>query len=240
MANQDVLTRTLVDLADTLVEDFDVVDLLTLLTDRCLEAFDVQAAGLLIAAPMGADLRVVASSSPIMRNLELYELQSSDGPCIDCYRTGDPVINQSLSAAAERWPKFTPAALAAGFGSVSAIPMRLRGNTIGALNLFRIDDSPLGHDELSAARAFADVATIAVFQHQAATDAQTVNTQLNHALNSRVTIEQAKGMLAERAGIDVEEAFRWLRGHARNNNLRLASVAQDLLDGTLSHESLTS
>ena len=235
MADQEVLTRTLVELADTLVDDFDVVDLLTLLTDRCLEAFDVQAAGLMLAAPMGGDLRVMASSSATMRDLELYEVQASDGPCIDCYRTGEPVVNQDLASAAERWPQFTPAAVAAGFGSVSAMPMRLRGTTIGALNLFRTDSSPLADADVSAARAFADVATIAILQHQASIDARTVNTQLNNALNSRVIIEQAKGMLAERAAIDVDEAFGWLRGHARRHNLRLAALAQDLLDGKVTH-----
>ena len=238
MAEQDVVTRTLVELADTLVADFDVVDLMSLLTDRCLDAFDVQAAGLMLAAPMGGELRVMASSSATMRDLELYELQNSDGPCIDAYRTGEPVLSQDLATAAQRWPRFTPAAVAAGFRSVSAIPMRLRGTTIGALNLFRTDSSPLGDADVSAAQAFADVATIAILQHQASLDARTVNTQLNHALNSRVLIEQAKGMLAERAAIDVDEAFRWLRGHARRHNLRLAALAQDFLDGTVTHGSI--
>ncbi len=238
MPDQDVLTRTLVELADTLVEDFDIVDLLTLLTDRCLEAFEVPAAGLMLAAPMGGDLRVMASSSAEMRKLELHEIQASDGPCIECYRTGEPVLNEDLATAAARWPQFTPAAVAAGFGSVSAIPMRLRDTTIGALNLFHAGREALADADVSAARAFADVATIVVLSHQAAIDARTVNTQLNHALNSRVIIEQAKGMLAERAAIDVEEAFRWLRGHARNHNLRLAALAQDFLDGNVTYESM--
>ena len=235
MANQNILTSTLVELADTLVDDFDVVDLLTFLTDRCLDAFDVQAAGLMLAAPMGSDLRVVASSSAAMRDLEVFEIQASEGPCIDCYRSGDPVLNIVLDEAAQRWPRFTPVALAAGFHSVSAMPMRLRGTTIGALNLFRTASSPMDDDELSAARAFADVATIAILQHHAAVDARNVNEQLNHALNSRVLIEQAKGMLAERAGIDIDEAFRRLRLHARNNNLRLSALAQDLLDGNVTY-----
>jgi GAF domain-containing protein len=238
MADQNILTSTLVELADTLVDDFDVVDLLTLLTERCLDAFDVQAAGLMLAAPMGGDLRVMASSSAKMRDLELFEIQSSDGPCIDCYRGAVRVENVVLDAAADRWPKFTPAALAAGFHSVSAIPMRLRGTTVGALNLFRTADGLLADSELSAAQAFADVATIAILQHNAALDARTVNEQLNHALNSRVIIEQAKGMLAERAAIDIDEAFRWLRQHARRSNLRLATLAQDFLDGKVIHFSI--
>lgn len=234
MADQNILTSTLVELADTLVDDFDVVDLLTLLTDRCLDAFDVQAAGLMLAAPIGSDLRVMASSSAAMHDLEVFEIQASDGPCIDCYRTGEAVLNVVLDDAAHRWPMFAPVALAAGFCSVSAMPMRLRGTTIGALNLFRTASSSLDDTDLSAARAFADVATIAILQHHAAVDARHLNDQLNHALNSRVLIEQAKGMLAERSNIDIDEAFRRLRSHARNHNLRLVAVAQDLLDGNVS------
>ena len=229
--DQNLVTSTLVELADTLVDDFDVVDLLTLLTDRCLDAFDVQAAGLMLAAPLGGDLRVMASSSAQMHNLEVFEIQASDGPCIDCYTSGEPVLNVVLDVTTQRWPRFTPVALAAGFRSVSAMPMRLRGTTIGALNLFRTSGNPLVDTELFAARAFADVATIAILQHHASIDARDVNEQLNHALNSRVLIEQAKGMLAERAKIDIDEAFRRLRSHARTHNLRLAALAQDLLEG---------
>jgi GAF domain-containing protein len=231
MKSQEVLTRTLVELADTLVDDFDVVDLLTLLTDRCVELFGVTDAGLLLAAPVGAELRVLASSSATMRDLEVYELQASEGPCLDAYRTGEAVHQDDLRAAAERWPRFTPAAIAAGFRSVTALPMRLRGTTIGGLNLFDVEPGPMADDDRDAAQAFADVATIAVLQHQAAIDSRILNEQLNHALNSRIAIEQAKGMLAERANLDVNEAFRWLRVHARSHNLRLADLAMDITSG---------
>lgn len=231
MTTQDVLTQTLVELADTLVDDFDVVDLLTLLTDRCVELFDVQDAGIMLAAPMGDPLRVMASSSQVMRDLELYELQLREGPCVDCYHSGEPVFNEKLETTRRRWPDFTPAALDAGIRSVSAIPMRLRGTTIGALNLFRTRADELDGDDLATVRAFADVATIAILQHQAADDARVLNGQLNHALNSRIVIEQAKGMLAERANIDVAEAFHWLRNHARSHHLRLGTLAQDFIDG---------
>jgi GAF domain-containing protein len=231
MAEQELLTRTLVELADTLVDDFDVVDLLTLLTDRCCEAFDISDAGIMLAAPVGGELRLMASSSAAMRDMELYELQASDGPCLDCYRSGEPVVNHAVAAAAGRWPAFAPAALAAGFRTVSAIPMRLRGRIIGALNLFRTEEAEMSDADLSGARAFADVATIAILSHQAATDARVVNEQLNRALNSRVIIEQAKGKLAERAALDVDQAFVWLRGHARRHNLRLVDLAQDFIEG---------
>jgi len=233
MAREPMLARTFVELADTLVDDFDVVELLTLLVDRCVEILDVSAAGLMLVAPEG-DLRVVASSSEAMRVVELFELQSQEGPCLDCYRSGQPVLNQHLGTVDGRWPNFTPVALEAGFRSVHALPMRLRGAVIGALNLFRTDEGPLDATDVLAAQALADVATIAILQHRAALEAQVVNEQLSHALNSRVLIEQAKGVLAERAGLDMEHAFARLRNYARNNSRQLVDVAQDVIDGTLS------
>ncbi len=238
MAREPMLVRTFVELADTLVDDFDVVELLTLLVDRCVEILDVSAAGLMLVAP-GGDLRVVASSSEAMRVVELFELQSQEGPCLDCYRSGEPVLNQDLGTV-DRWSNFTPVALEAGFRSVHALPMRLRGAIIGALNLFRTDEGPLDANDVLAAQALADVATIAILQHRAALEAQVVNEQLNHALNSRVLIEQAKGVLAERAGLDMEHAFARLRSYARNNNRQLVDVAQDVIDGTLSAEAIDS
>jgi GAF domain-containing protein len=232
MPREAVLTRTLVELADTLVDDFDVVELLTLLTDRCVEILDVAAAGLMLVAPEG-DLRVVASSSEEMRLVELFELQSQEGPCPDCYRTGEPVLNQNLARDYGRWPRFGPVALEAGFRSVHAIPMRLRGVTIGALNLFRADEGLLEEADVVAAQALADVATIGILQHRAAIQAHIVVDQLNHALKSRIIIEQAKGILAERTHLDMNDAFSWLRNHARNHNLLLVDVAQSVIDGTL-------
>jgi GAF domain-containing protein len=231
MARHELLTRTFADLADTLVDDFDVVDLLTLLTDRCVETFGVSDAGLVLAAPAGSELRVMASSSATMRDLEIYELQAREGPCLDCYRSGEAVVNVDLQASETRWPHFTPVALEAGFRTVSAQPMRLRGAIIGALTLFRDSADVLSDDDLLGARAFADVATIAILQHQAVVDAQLVNAQLNHALSSRVLIEQAKGMLAERGSVDVNDAFDLLRAYARRHNRKLRDVAQDFLDG---------
>lgn len=234
MLREAVLARTLVELADTLVEDFDVVELLTLLTDRCVEVLDVTAAGLLLAAP-GGDLRVMASSSEAMRLVELFELQTDEGPCLDCYRTGQPVVNKDLSKMNGRWPRFAPRAIAAGFSSVHALPMRLRGLTIGALNLFRatqgtLDDADADAD---AAQALADVATIAILQHRAALEIQVINNQLTQALNSRIVIEQAKGMVVEREHLAMDQAFSLLRTYARNNNQRLVDVARGVVDGTL-------
>jgi GAF domain-containing protein len=232
MTREAVLARTLVELADTLVDDFDVVDLLTRLADRCVEVLDVEAAGIMLAAPDG-HLRVMASSSEAMRLLELFEVQAREGPCLDAHSTGLPVVNQDLAGVNSRWPRFAAEALAAGFRSVHALPMRLRGSVIGALNLFRAGPGELGSSDLEVAQAFADVATIAILQHRAAHEAQIINEQLTQALNSRVVIEQAKGMVAERLKLDMERSFALLRHHARNNNLRLADVSNAVISGTI-------
>jgi len=237
MTRESLLAKALVELADTLVADFDVVELLTLLADSCVDVLDVGAAGLMLAAPDG-ELRVMASSSDAMRLLELFELQSQEGPCLDCFRTGEPVVNQNLAATNGRWPRFAPEAVAAGFHSVHAIPMRLRGSVIGALNLFRIEEGEMREADIDAAQALADVATIAILQHRATLEARVLNEQLSSALNTRIVIEQAKGMVGEREGLSMEQAFAILRHHARSNNLRLADVAQGVIDGTLAETAL--
>lgn len=237
MTREAQLARTLVELADTLVADFDVVDLLTLLADRCVEVLEVDAAGLMLAAPEG-DLRVIASSSARMRGLELFELQAQEGPCLDCYQSGVPVLNEDLAGAGERWPRFSKAALAAGFGSVHALPMRLRGTIIGALNLFHAGPGKMHATDIDAAQAFADVATIGVIAHRASLEAQAVNEQLQHALSSRVIVEQAKGMVAERQKLDMDTAFTTMRSYARNNNLRLVDVAHAVIAGDLTSSTL--
>ncbi|HET9061511.1 MAG TPA: GAF and ANTAR domain-containing protein [Acidimicrobiales bacterium] len=230
-SREAVLLEALVSLADTLVADFDVVDLLASLADRCVEVFDVAAAGLMLVGPDGA-LRVMASSSEAMRILELFELQSEEGPCPDCYLSGKVVTHPDLASTASPWPRFSAEALAAGFRSVQALPMRLRGSVIGALNLFHTGTGEMVSADIAAAQALADVATIAILQHRAALEAQAVNSQLQHALNSRIVIEQAKGMVAERRQISTQEAFSALRTYARSQNLRLADVAQAVVEGS--------
>ncbi len=232
-----MLARTLVELADSLVADFDVVELLTLLTDRCVDVFDVAAAGLMLVSP-DAELRVIASSSEAMRVLELFEVQADEGPCVDCFRSGKPIVNHRLDVGDGRWPGFGPMAVEAGFRSVHALPLRLRGQTIGALNMFRVDEGPMRESDVMAAQALADVATIAILQHRAVQDAQVLNEQLAQALNTRIVIEQAKGVIAEGAALDMEEAFARLRRHARNHNLRLTDVAQMVTSKTLPVPSL--
>lgn len=225
MSREALLARTFVDLADSLVDNFDVVDLLTVLADRCVDVVDVAAAGIMLASA-DAELRVLASSSEAMRVLELFETQANEGPCVDCYRGGRPIVNVKLADADGRWPRFAPLAVRAGFRSVHALPMRLRGVTIGALNMFRTEEGRMRESDVVAAQALADVATIAILQHRAVVDAQQLNQQLTQALSTRIVIEQAKGVVAESAGLDMEEAFALLRRHARKNNLRLTDVAQ--------------
>lgn len=231
MPREALLARTLVQLADSLVDDFDVVELLSMLTDRCVEVIGASAAGIMLVLPDG-ELGVMASSSESMRVLELFELQCQEGPCLDCYRTGEPIINEDVRPA-QRWPRFSAECVRAGFQSVHAVPMRLRGTTIGALNLFQNDHSELTADDIAAAQALADVATIAIIQHRAVKSSEAVIEELQHALNSRVKIEQAKGVLATRAKMDVDSAFQLMRTYARNHSVLLVSVADQVIRGEL-------
>jgi len=235
--NENLVIRTLVELADNLVEDFDVVDLLSRLVDRCVEVVDVAAAGVMLAPPSGA-LQVVASSSEAMRVLELYELQADQGPCLDCFGSGEAVVNVDLAAADSLWPRFAPEAVAAGFRSVHALPLRLRGLTIGALNLFRTETGALDAAQVTAVQGLADIATIAIIQHRVTIDAQKLNAQLSEALNSRITIEQAKGKISQAENVDMDRAFQRLRRHARSHNLRLSDLATDVASGQTDPSSL--
>ena len=239
MTREADVVRSLVEMADTLVDDYDVVDLLTGLTDRCVTLLGVSAAGVMLASPSGS-LGLVASSSEAMRLLELFELQAQEGPCLDAFRTGVRVDQEDLRAGSGRWPSFSPAAVRAGFQSVVALPLRLREVTLGALNLFSTTGPPIGEEDVIVARAFADLAALSILQHRASAEAQRLNEQLSAALSSRIVIEQAKGVISERAGIDLAEAFARLRAHARNANLPLTEVARAAVDGTLDSSAWTS
>jgi len=237
MTRESLLIATLVELADNLVDNFDVIDVLTVLSNRCVDAIDVDAAGVMLSSP-GGELAFLASSSESMRVLELFQIQSDQGPCIDCFRDGRAIVNYELTEADELWPLFTPRALAQGFRSVHCLPMRLRGRTIGALNLFRTTQGPLDDEDIVVAQGLADVATIAILQHRTNLDAQTLNGQLSIALNSRIIIEQAKGMISQTVGCGMDEAFGQLRAHARNNNLGLTEVARRVVERELAIEDL--
>jgi GAF domain-containing protein len=165
--------------------------------------------------------------------LELFQIQADEGPCVDCFKDGKAIVNQALTVPDTRWPRFTPRAIAQGFRSVHCLPMRLRGRTIGALNLFRTEQGPLDSDDVLVAQGLADVATIAILQHRTSLDARVLNDQLSNALNSRIIIEQAKGRVSQSTSCDMDRAFRRLRAHARNHNLGLTDVARSVVEGTL-------
>jgi GAF domain-containing protein len=226
------IVHSLVEIADNLIDDFDVVELLTLLTQRCVNLLGFSAAGVMLASPPG-ELRLGASSSDAMQVVELFELQANEGPCLDAFRSGQRVDCRNLAQGTERWPQFAAVAYAAGFRSVFALPLRLRDATIGALNLFCFEGPPIDENELMVARGFADLAAISILQHGAAAEGRRLNEQLTQALESRILIEQAKGVISERAGVPLPVAFSRLRSYARGRRLPLADVAQAAIDGIL-------
>lgn len=227
------LADAFVELADTLVADYDVLDFLHALAGHCVDLLDVDAAGLMLA-DRGGVLRVAASSSEQVRLLELYELQNEEGPCLECFASGAAVSSDDLEDGdGTRWPKFGSEATAAGFRSVLALPLRLRSETIGALNMFRVGAGPLGTADRSLAQALADVATIGILQERGSQRREVLARQLQEALTSRVVIEQAKGVIAERVGLHVDEAFALMRSHARSQNEKLSDVARRVVSREL-------
>jgi transcriptional regulator with GAF, ATPase, and Fis domain len=233
------VTRAFVALATSLATGFDVADLLHSLTVGCVGLVDVESAGLLLADRYGI-LHVLAASSDQTRQLELFQLQRREGPCLDCYRAGAAIAVPDLRAAVHRWPQFVAAARAAGFASVHALPMRLRTTTLGTLGLFGTRAGALHDDDLALGQALADVASVALMQGKISADQAMLNEQLQHALTSRVVVEQAKGVLAQCADVDMERAFAMLRGYTRDNNLRLTDVAAAVVSHKLSAQEIIS
>jgi GAF domain-containing protein len=227
--DSELLSSTFVDLADTMVADFDIIDFLHMLTDRSVALLAASAAGVVLADPRG-ELRVAAASSEAVGLVELFQIQNDQGPCLDCFRTGRSITAADLAEPGTRWPRFAAAATQAGFRTVEALPMRLRDQVIGALNLFRATPGRFEPADLRIAQALADVATIGLLQERSLRRSETMAEQLQAALNSRVVIEQAKGKLAERLGAGMDEAFRLLRDHARNTNQRLTDVARNFVE----------
>jgi len=224
-------TSTFVQLIDTLVDDFDVIDLLTMLASRSVELLGVTEAGILLADD-ARHLRVMAASTEQIQLLELFQIQNDQGPCLDCYSTGEVVAESDLTTTT-RWPLFAAESVAAGFPSVCAVPLRLRETVLGCLNLFIDQRVALSPEDLALGQALADVACIAIVHDQAARDAAIREERLQHALQSRISIEQAKGMIAEYAQVDMNEAFQRLRSFARSNNRRLTEVAEAIISGNL-------
>ena len=238
---EQLLIAAFVGLADTLVDDYDVIDVLDRLAGYSVSLLSAEAAGIMLVDPRGK-LRVAASTSEQSDWMELLQVQADQGPCVDCLRTGEPVAVTDLDAAAERWPRFM--AILAGrnlYQSVHALPLRLRGQAIGAMNLFHTRPGPLPEADLHLGQALADVATIGILQERAVRRGEVVTEQLQTALNSRVIIEQAKGVLAQSGNVTMDVAFDRLRRYARNHNVLLGGVARQIVtDRPFAHQLLNS
>jgi hypothetical protein len=230
-ARESRLADAFVTLADTMVDEFDVIDFLALLAGYCVDLIDATAAGILLTDQRGA-LRVAAASSEAARILELFELQEDEGPCRDCCQTGDAISEPDITSGPSRWPSFSVRASELGFRAVYAVPLRLRGSVIGALNLFYAEPGPLRPAQAALAQALADVATIGILQQRAISERELLAEQLQTALNSRIIIEQAKGVIAERTGLDLDSAFALLRTAARKRQRRLAELAREVVAGS--------
>jgi GAF domain-containing protein len=231
MISAERLSSVFVEVADTLVDDFDLIDFLHNLAENTAAVSEAASVGLMLADEDG-HLHFMAASTESAKHLELFQLQHAEGPCVDCFRTGRPVKVDDLREDDARWPAFTPRAYEGGVRSVHAFPMRLRDRVIGALNIFDENPMPLRPDDAKIVQALADVATIALIQERAIALAETLTEQLQGALNSRIVIEQAKGMIAQRSGLDVDTAFERLRAHARSNQVRLADLARAVVEGS--------
>lgn len=226
------LSAAFVKLADTLITDFDVVDLLHWLVEECTRILDTQEGGLLLVDAAGV-LQLIASTSEEAQLVEVLQLAAGEGPCLDCFRTGIAVTVGDLDVDADKWPEFSAEALKQGFRSVHATPLRLRGQIIGTMNLFSIHPGELAPADIAVAQALADVATIGILQERTIRSSGIVAEQLQNALNSRILIEQAKGVLAASAGMTMNEAFAALRSYSRNGNLTLATVADGVIARTI-------
>ncbi|MBC9714616.1 GAF and ANTAR domain-containing protein [Streptomyces sp. TRM66268-LWL] len=239
MAREQRLAEVFVEVADSLIDDFDVLDLLQRLSARCVELLDVSAAGIMLADVHG-ELQIMAASDEHTRLLELFALQHEQGPCVECYRSGEPRSNIDLTdpEVTATWPRFAARAKETGYVRTHAIPLRLRRRVVGALNLFQASPHSLGESDIALAQALADVATIAILQQRTLEQSHVENSQLQHALDSRILVEQVKGILAERWGTTTDEAFAVFRSYARSRQLRLSDLARRIIEGDYDTSSL--
>jgi len=229
---QQRLLETFVKLADTLIDDYDVVDLLQVLVDTCRDVLDTTAAGILLADSRG-ELEVVASTSEASRLVEIMQLSAEQGPCIESYRSGRSVSVPDIEVSKDEWWQFRGSALAQGFRSMDALPLRLRDTTIGTLNLLRSEPGAAPEDTIRAAQAFADVATIGILHERSIRESGILTEQLQMALNSRIVIEQAKGVISHTRGVSIDDAFALMRQYARSHSVGLSIVAARIVDRSL-------
>lgn len=226
------LVETFVTLADTLVAGYDIVDLLHTLVEKCAALLEASAAGIILSAGDG-ELEVVASTNERSRLVEILQLRAGSGPCVESFTTGRAVSIADIAVLGDKWPRFQSGALAQGFSSMHAVPLRLRDTTIGSLNLFWDRCGGLSDVDTLAVQALADVATIGILQERAIRESDVVRQQLQHALSSRVLIEQAKGVIAYVNEVHMGEAFTLIRDYARSNGIPLAEVAEQIVNRTL-------
>ncbi|MEW2016124.1 GAF and ANTAR domain-containing protein [Rhodococcus sp. NPDC076796] len=226
------VTEAFVRLANGLVGEFDVIELLSGLTTECAELLDIASAGLLLADERGV-LHVVAASSEATRLLEVFQLQREQGPCLDCFRTGQPVSIGDLEEQRSTWPQFVEVATSAGFASVHAVPMRLQTNVLGTLGLFGSRSGALDDDDLELAQALAHVASIALVHGSAPPDPAAIGARFSSTLRSRARLEQAKGLLSHVGALDMDQAFGVLRRYAREHSVPLSQVTDGLVQRTL-------
>jgi transcriptional regulator with GAF, ATPase, and Fis domain len=237
MSREQLLASTFVELADTLTDEFDVLDFLQRLVTRSAELLDADAASLILADQRG-DLQLIASTTHAVEVLGLVTIATDEGPCLEAFHTGAPVVNVSPHEAARRWPGFTQNAAELGFRSAQVVPLMLRGTVLGALTLLFSEVSTLDDSDLAVAQALASVTTIGLLQERTSRQKEILAEQLQTALTQRVTIEQAKGVVAELAGIGVPEAFDLILAYSRAHGRPLSSVAGQVIGGTLDVASL--
>lgn len=238
MVSPERLAQVFVEVADTLVDEFDLIEFLQMVSSHTSELVDARAAGLLLANNKG-HLQLMAASDERAQMIELFQVQAREGPCQDCFRQARPIVNADLRTATDRWPNFAPRAVAAGYRSVHAFPLRLRHQVIGALNLFGTDVGEMAPEDVRVVQALADVATIGLLQARTIREGEILTEQLQDALNSRIVIEQAKGALAQIHRESPDQAFDRLRAYSRRHRARLSAVAHAVVHEPTSIPDLT-
>lgn len=226
------VSAAFVKLAETLVDEYHVLDLLQTLVEETVSLLDAAAVGLLLADSHG-ELQVVASTNEESQLVEILQLQAGAGPCVECFKTGAVITIDSIDSMDQRWPEFRAAALSQGFHSIHAVPLRVRDRTIGAMGLFGRDIGALTAEDSAIGQALADVATIGLLHERTIRESTLVNDQLQRALNSRVLVEQAKGVISQTKGVDLNDAFNMIRRYSRSHNIGLQEAARNIVRGSL-------
>lgn len=232
-SRETFISSAFVAIADTLTTDFDIVDMLHTLVEQCTLILDTSQGGLMLVDGRG-ELQLMTSTSQGADFVEVMQLNSAAGPCIECFTTGTAVSVPNINDTGDKWPDFTSGALQRGFLSAHATPMRLRGHVIGTMNLFSTKRGALSERDASLAQALTDVATIGILQQRVITETNMLAEQLHRALDSRVLIEQAKGMVAHSLNVSMDDAFTALRNYSRERSVSLRSVAEGISDRTIS------